>query len=322
MKVFIFGGTTEGRILARNLSKAGYDITVSVATKLGEEELLRDFRMNSEVGGSDNPGENRKIRILTGRMNCEEMQREVCGFDICVDATHPYAVEATANIKKACGMTGVRYVRLVREDSGDSCESGTDEEPGGEKAGSGITGAAGHLKKISLVSTVKDACRLLLNTEGNVLLATGTKELEAFAEIPRDRLYVRALPVQASIEACEKAGIPHRNIIAMFGPFTRKMNEAVLEQYHISYLVTKESGKSGGFEEKIRAAESCGVGTIVIRRPAESGIGMREVMTLLAKRLTDLDSENGGTDPGGGTGNEDNAGRNRLRNDSHLNGRG
>lgn len=39
MKLLIFGGTTEGRILAEKLSALGAEVTVSVATLLGAEEL-------------------------------------------------------------------------------------------------------------------------------------------------------------------------------------------------------------------------------------------------------------------------------------------
>ena len=39
MKLLIFGGTTEGRLLARRLAEAGAQVTVSVATPMGAEEL-------------------------------------------------------------------------------------------------------------------------------------------------------------------------------------------------------------------------------------------------------------------------------------------
>ena len=103
----------------------------------------------------------------------------------------------------------------------------------------------------------------------------------AYAEIPRERMYVRVLPTHDSIAACEVAGIPHRNIIAMFGPFSQRMNEAMLEQYHISYLVTKEAGRNGGFEEKLRAAKRCGVKAIVIRRPEDYGVTVEEAAAML-----------------------------------------
>ena len=33
---------------------------------------------------------------------------------LCIDATHPYAVEATKNIKAAAEKAGVEYLRLLR----------------------------------------------------------------------------------------------------------------------------------------------------------------------------------------------------------------
>ena len=59
----------------------------------------------------------------------------------------------------------------------------------------------------------------------------------------------------------------------MQGPFSENMNAAMLEQYHCKFLVTKESGKAGGFEEKIRACEKVGAKSLVIARPTkEEGI--------------------------------------------------
>ena len=111
----------------------------------------------------------------------------------------------------------------------------------------------------------------LAGTEGNILLATGAKELPAFAPLDTARLYPRVLPTLAGITACETAGIPHRNIIAMQGPFTRELNVAVMHQFHIAYMVTKDGGAAGGFAEKAQAAAQCGVQLIVLRRPEEQG---------------------------------------------------
>ncbi len=53
----------------------------------------------------------------------------------------------------------------------------------------------------------------------------------------------------------------------MQGPFTRALNEAVMHQFHIAYLVTKDGGAAGGFAEKAQAAAESGVQLIVLRRP-------------------------------------------------------
>ena len=323
-KVIIFGGTTEGRELARILADRGALVTVSVATELGEE-MLRDISSEEEPG---------HFRTLVGRMNVEDMQRTLKGFDICYDATHPYAVEVTANLREACRKTGTEYIRVIRKEAE---SSGPDREPKALRETEFVQGSEvirksetahrfeavrkseavqnsetdqyletvrqseiaqssgtvpesefGQQSKavqksdsVIVVQSAADAAAYLLETEGNIFLTTGSKELRAYAEIPRERLYVRVLPTHDSIAACEAAGIPHRNIIAMFGPFSQRMNEAMLEQYHISYLVTKEAGRNGGFEEKLQAAKRCGVKAIVIRRPEDSGVTVEEAAAMM-----------------------------------------
>lgn len=54
----------------------------------------------------------RALRWLT-----TEMTALLQGAALCVDATHPYAVDATKNIRAACAVAGVEYHRLLREES-------------------------------------------------------------------------------------------------------------------------------------------------------------------------------------------------------------
>ena len=55
------------------------------------------------------------------------------------------------------------------------------------------------------------------------------------------------------------------------GRFSQELNEAVIRQFNIGVLVTKESGNNGGYEEKISATLNTGTDCIVIRRPLENG---------------------------------------------------
>ena len=323
-KVIIFGGTTEGRELARILADRGALVTVSVATELGAEML-------GDISSEEEPGH---FRTLVGRLNAEEMQGIIREFDICYDATHPYAVEVTANLREACRKTGTKYIRVIRmkaESSGADQGSGgvvqsetaqgleaaqqSETAQGSEAVQQSETAQGSEAVQQSetvrgsetvpksesdqkskavqkpedgqrsdfviLVRSAADAAAYLFGTKGNILLTTGSKELGAYAEIPRERMYVRVLPTHDSIAACEAADVPHRNIIAMFGPFSQRMNEAMLEQYHISYLVTKEAGRNGGFEEKLQAAKRCGVKAIVIRRPEDSGVTVEEAAAMM-----------------------------------------
>lgn len=230
MKLVIFSGTTEGREFSRAAAALGAAVTVCVATDLGAEEQ------------GSTPG----VTVHAGRLDADEMAALLRNAVLCVDATHPYATEATHNIRAAAGMAGVEYHRLLRRAS---------ELP----AGSVVLPGAG------------EAAAYLADKAGRILLTTGAKELPAFAALDPARLYPRVLPTLAGITACEAAGVPHRNIIAMQGPFTLGLNVALMRQFEIDYLVTKDGGAQGGFAEKAEAAAQCGVQLIVLRRPDEQG---------------------------------------------------
>lgn len=241
MNILIFGGTTEGRLLAQVLSQRGCSATVSVATPLGAQEL-------AGLSG---------ITPLVGRKTTAEMAALLKHFDRCVDATHPYAVEVSRNIRAACEAAEVPLRRLLREES--ACQMG------------------------HWVESPEEAARWLAERPGNVLLAIGAKGLSAFQNLERDRLFPRVLPVVESILACQEAGIPTKNIIALHGPFSQDLNRAMLEQYHIRYLVTKDGGRAGGFEEKAAAAREAGAELVVIGRPPETGDSLEEILSWLTQ---------------------------------------
>ena len=101
---------------------------------------------------------------------------------------------------------------------------------------------------------------------GNILLTTGSKDLGSYAknETIKNHLFVRVLPGEESIRLCTANGITGRQIIAMQGPFSAQMNECILREYSIDWMVTKISGHAGGFEEKVEAAKKAGVGVCAI----------------------------------------------------------
>ena len=209
--------------------------------------------------GQEQQGEIPGILTLIGPFSPEEKAEILQGAALCIDATHPYAGHIKQTLREACEKAQIPYVRMLRAES--AAENAVTVED--------AAGAAGFL-----------AAR-----EGNILLTTGAKELPAFSGLDPERLYPRILPSHESLAACETAGIPHRNIIAMQGPFTREVNEAILRMFSIRYLVTKESGEAGGFPEKAEAAEHTGVTLLVIRRPPEQGRSYDEVLALCLKLL-------------------------------------
>lgn len=250
-ELLIFAGTTEGRKLSECLAEAGIAHTVCVATEYGEI-VLKPHSL---------------VTVHQGRMNQEEIEKflQSWQFAAVIDATHPYATEVTASIKAALDQVNksgdTSYMRLKRE-----------QVPYDE---SGVT----------FFQTNEACAKALEAASGNVLLTTGSKDLSTYCTSElKDRLYVRVLPAVESISLCAKHGIHGKQVIAMQGPFTLEMNEAVIRQFDISCLVTKESGRTGGFPEKLEAAKRTGTQVFVIGCPKEAeGDSFTEICAKLEK---------------------------------------
>lgn len=254
-KVLIYAGTTEGRMLAEQLAAEHIPCHVCVATAYGQLVM-------PEMDG---------VEVTTGRLDIAQMRQLASemtaenenAFAAVVDSTHPFATEVSGNIRKSLEGLDIPYFRLLR-----GCSEAKAEESGA---------------KITYFEDNESCAKALQEVEGNILLTTGSKELGIYSgmESLKERLYVRVLPGLESIEICEKQGIHAKHIIAMQGPFSIDLNAAILRQFSISCLVTKESGKSGGYLEKLEAAERTGARAFVIRAPKEEGQTFEEVVDAL-----------------------------------------
>ena len=249
MKIVLFGGTTEGRILSQRLADMGAEVTVSVVSEYGAKQ-------QGEYSGTD---------VIYGPKGIRQMEEMLVGADLVIDATHPYALEVSSNIRNSSKKTGVPMMRIIREES--LCrEDGCGSEGGSDK------------DNILIVSDRKEAAEAALG-KGNILLTTGVRDLPFYCEaLDCSCIYARVLPSKESIEACMDSGIDPGHIIAMQGPFSQQMNEAVIREFDIKVLITKESGRSGGFMEKITAGRNCGITAVVIRRPQEEGLTCEEAV--------------------------------------------
>ena len=232
-EICVFAGTTEGRRLVELLKNQPVRVYACVATEYGETLVPK--------------GDN--IEISAGRLDGEAMRAlfDERRFDVVIDATHPFATVASETISAACAATGVAYLRMNRENDGETDEA-------------------------VYVDSIQGAADYLAGHPGTALLATGSKELAPYAAVEnyRERFYPRVLPMTSSIEACAAAGFSPAHIIAMQGPFSVDMNVATLKAIGADYLVTKESGQAGGFREKLEAAKRAGARCVVIGQPPQA----------------------------------------------------
>ncbi|MDR1405001.1 MAG: precorrin-6A reductase [Candidatus Methanoplasma sp.] len=247
-RVIVFAGTTEGRKITEYLGNAGIDVLACVATEFGMQFIK----------------ENNHVRVSSERLGGEGMRRIMKeGCSCVIDATHPYAAVVTGKIAAACEDTGSEYIRLVRAES------------------------RRHSSIIS-VPDVSSAVEYLKGTEGNILVTTGSKELVKYTAIEdyRNRVFARVLSVPTASQTCAEMGFEGKNLFCMQGPFGEELNYGLLKQTDAKYMVTKDSGEPGGFEEKMRAAARAGTKVILISRPKEpKGYGFWDLREMLGRRF-------------------------------------
>lgn len=233
--ILVFAGTTEGRELAEILSASRVECDIFVATEYGGKLV------NNLEG----------IKVHEGRIDVCEMRNIYKELNprIVVDATHPYAEIVTDNIRKSLEGLDIKYLRLKRNEDDNLGESYKD---------------------------ISDCAKSLINTKGNILITTGSKELQEFTKYSelKERIFVRIIPGVESLNKCYEAGLSGKQIIAMQGPFSREMNEAIIKQYDIKHLVSKSSGKTGGMDTKIAACINTGIRMHIIDRPDKDEIGL------------------------------------------------
>ena len=195
--ILLFAGTTEGRLLAEFLIHQPVRLHTAVATSYGASLLPSAPSMT----------------VSSHRMNeaqiIDFIQQQ--HFDLVLDATHPYASEASANISGACASTQVPYLRILRD-----CQTSAD-----------TSSNSIHPSEI-FVDTTAEAVDCLNHQEGPVFLTTGSKTLPDFMEISNasDRVFVRILPNAEMLAACMSLGLPASHIFCMQGPFDVGMNTA------------------------------------------------------------------------------------------------
>lgn len=248
-KIMIFGGTTEGRLLCEFAVREQISVWCSVTTEYGERLLP----------------ESEWLKIQHGKMKEEEMTAFFIKQEIrlVIDATHPYAVEVTQNIRRAAEKSHLLYYRVVREAEIWQPEDG----------------------QCRYFETLAQIIHYLNELEGDIFVSVGSREIEMLKHIrqAKERCVLRVLDEEEVVSACEQAGFLRERIIAKRGPFDREENMRDFGRFSCRYLVTKDSGRTGGFAAKCQAAMDLGMEVLVLKRPREEGKSMEEIQALMAQ---------------------------------------
>ena len=243
-KAVIFGGTTEGRKLCEFCSLNNIQIVYCVTT----EDGARPAESLPGVG----------VRI--GRLGDDEMaalmKQQKLG--LAIDATHPYAKEASKNIRTACERLNIRLIRVIRESSGE--------------------------QNYDFYGGMDDLLAWLEQEPGNVFVTIGASSAESFTKLTgwQKRIWMRILPNRNSLGLCLDLGYRPEHLICMQGPFSEDLNCAMFRSSNAKIIVTKDSGAVGGYVEKTQAAKKLGMAIAVLSKPEEiDGVSLNEACKIM-----------------------------------------
>ena len=202
-RVLIFGNTKEARDTATMLRRRGRQVMFSVVSEYAKSLLPLGTMCH------------------VGRLNGEEMLafiREHNPHRI-IDATHPYAIIASQNIRQCCDALNIAYERVHFEDIDNAWRDA-------------VEWVDSHEKLIAAV----------LREKGNMLLGIGR---DPIFPMPQDadltRFFPRIAPIPESLEACLKVGFPRENIIAMEAPFSKILTMALFDEKNITSVVVRDA---------------------------------------------------------------------------------
>ncbi|RHK06842.1 precorrin-6A reductase [Enterococcus casseliflavus] len=224
--ILILGGTSESIEIAQNLNELGIPYFLSTATDYGGQ-LAKKVAQNVQLG-----------RLSAAELSAFIKKHQI---KVLLDATHPFASAVSRNAMEAAAKNRLPYLRFERPSL----------VPDG----------------IVTVSTIEEACQFACKASGKIYLTTGSKNLPEFLKyLPIQRVIARVLPTAEVLTFTERLGLRAEQIEAIRGPFSTEMNRALMRRNQASVLITKESGKAGGFLEKLAACKDLEIPAIVLTR--------------------------------------------------------
>ncbi|NLM05332.1 MAG: precorrin-6A reductase [Tissierellia bacterium] len=193
--------------------------------------------------------------VFVGRMNFHEMEKFCLKKKISaiVDLSHPYARIVSENAKAISVEFKIPYFRYERPML---------ESP----------------KGIDSFNRLEEMIFYMKDLEGVFLITLGSKNIKELVKVRGDNRFIfRVLPTEESIRSLRENEVEMKDIIASLGPFSYEQNLLTMKENRVDYLVTKNSGDKGGYEEKIRAAENLGVKILLLDRAPVESLSLEEI---------------------------------------------
>ena len=159
-----------------------------------------------------------------------------------VDAAHPFAEQLHHNLWQAAQQTGIPLVRYER-----IYPPHTDD----------ITWCRDYEEAVS---------KMQQQGIGRLLALTGVQTIGRLRRFwQQDECWMRILDREQSREIARREGFPEDHLV--YYSDEDEQTRQLIEQLRPQAILTKESGLSGGFCEKVEAAKAAGVKVFVVERP-------------------------------------------------------
>lgn len=228
--ILVFGGTTEGRIAVQTLDAAGSPFFYSTKGSLQEIEMCNGER-------------------LCGAMDAGRAL-EFCrdnGVRLIVDAAHPFAIGVHDTAHAVSQELDIPVIRYERES---------------ESSDDNIIWCSSFQDAVSRLS--KDGITSLLALTG----VNTIPKLKEWWSGEGNVCHFRVLDRDESRELASNAGFPAERLLFFSEDYAGLEAETeLLERLSPQAIITKDSGASGYFNEKVKAAKASGVKVYAVRRP-------------------------------------------------------
>ena len=229
--ILILGGTTEGRLAVRVADAAGSPYWYSTRGDLQQIECKHGTHISGALD------EAAMAAFCTAH-----------GIRLLVDAAHPFAVELHRTVAAVAESLDLPVVRVERVYADPAGMSGSDRA------------------SLRWCDDYADAIRQLEADGIDRLLAlTGVQTIGKLRPFwSRHTCWFRILRREESLEKARQQGFPKERLAY----YEEDDDAALIARLRPEAILTKESGESGGFGQKLAAARAAGIPVYAVRRPA------------------------------------------------------
>ncbi len=230
--IVVFGGTTEGKLVARFLDKRAAEYLYSTKTEI-EPFFMKCGEYRSGVLDEE------QMEVFFKRRN----------VTVIIDAAHPFASLLHETIAGVCLRLSLPVIRFER----------TYEIPEEAVHSSSVYYANSFPEAVDLLKALRPQ---------RVLAMTGVQTIELLKPYwSGHEMKIRILPSGQSVISANKQGFPTGDLILLRPSGLLEEERRIITAYGIDCLLVKESGTSGFLPVKIKAAMTCGIRVVVVKRP-------------------------------------------------------